>query len=332
MFPSLLALALAASIPQDAGTTLRSDAVCAAEPSAYARSGEARLAYRDLGPSDGRPVLLIAGTDQQMTQWPASLIETMQARGLRPIVYDARDVGCSTHHTAAGPANWGEIITALAAGRRPALAYNLETLAGDAVAVLDDLGVARSDVLGVSGGATVAGEMAAAAPERVGRLVLVMANSGNPSLPMPADPARLAALPPPPAAGAAPETVSAYRTAAWTAMDGDEAPGDPRAYPEMADRATARSWDPDGIGRAGAALLAAGDRRARLGELAAPTLVVHGEADPLVSAAAGREVAQAIPEARFVLIPRMGHSLTAAAERAIVDGLTEPGAGPGRDE
>jgi len=324
MLSSLLALALGAALPQDGGAPIRSEAICSAEQPAYVASGGASLAYRDLGPAGGRPVLLIGGTDQQMTHWPAPLIEALQAHGLRPIVYDARDVGCSTHHAAAGPVNWGELFTALGTGRRPDLAYDLETLAADALAVLDALDIARSDILGVSGGATVAGEIAAAKPERVGRLVLAMANSGNPALPMPADPARLVALPPPPPMAAAPDVVAGWRAAAWKAMDGEETSGDAPAYAEMALAATARSWDPDGIGRAGAALLAAGDRRTRLAGIAAPALVVHGESDPLISSAAGREVAAAIPGATFVLIPGMGHSLAPAAIGTMVDGLADP--------
>lgn len=318
----IVAVALGASPAPKPAVTAPFAQGCAAEQPAYAPGIDgAELAYRDLGPADGRPVLLIAGTDQQMTQWPASLLEAMQARGLRPIVYDARDVGCSTHHAASGPVNWGEVFAALGSGRRPALAYDLETLAADAAAVLDHLGVARADIVGVSGGATVAGELAASAPERVGRLVLVMANSGNPALPMPADPARLASLPPPPPADADAQTVTAYRAAAWRIMDGTETIMSADGYPEMARAATARSWDPDGIGRAGAALLAAGDRRARLAQIRASALVIHGEADPLISAAAGREVAEAIPGATFLLTPGMGHSLTPRAVVALLAGL-----------
>jgi len=296
---------------------------CADEGPAYAAAtGGARLAYRDLGPADGRPVLLVAGTDQQMTQWPASVLADLQARGLRPIVYDARDVGCSTHHTESGAVDWGGVFAALGSGGRPALPYDLETLAADAAAVLDHLGVPRADVVGVSGGATVAGELAASAPERVGRLVMLMANSGNPVLPMPANPARLASLPPPPRADAEPRAVAAYRAAVWRAMDGTETLGSPDDYPAMARAATARSWDPDGVARTGAALLAAGDRRARLAGVRAPTTVIHGEMDPLISVAAGREVADAIPGATFFLTPGMGHGLTPRAVDRLLEGLT----------
>ncbi|WP_156035720.1 alpha/beta fold hydrolase [Caulobacter sp. UNC358MFTsu5.1] len=328
---ALLALSVASAPGAGSATSPRSPEVCAAEGAARAGARDAELAYRDLGPAAGRPVLLLTGTDQQMTQWPQALLAALQARGFRPIVYDARDVGCSTHHGEAGPANWPAIFTALAAGERPALPYTLETLAQDAIAVLDHLGVPSADLVGASAGATVAGEVAASRPERVGRLVLLMANSGNPALPLPADPARLAAIPPPPPMGADADAVAAYRVAAWRALDGSETLAAPETYPALAAAATARSWDADAIGRGGAALLAAGDRRPRLAAVRAPTVVIHGDADPLVSTAAGREVADAIPGARFVAISGMGHSLTPASLQALLQGLTGSPAGNGHD-
>lgn len=321
---ALFALTISASPAVQQTAVPAAAEICAAEASGRIAVQRAHLVYRDLGPEDGRPVLLIGGTDQQMTQWPKALLEAMRDQGLRPIVYDARDVGCSTHHTDAGPPDWSAIFGALATGERPALPYDLQTLAEDALAVLDGAGVVRADVVGVSGGATVAGELAAAHPDRVGRLVLLMANSGNPALPMPADPARLAGLSPPPAAGAEAEDVTAYRVAAWRVLDGSDTLVSPEDYPALAQAATARSWDPDGIGRAGAALLTAGDRRARLAEVRSSTVVIHGDADPLISMAAGREVAEAIPGARFVPIAGMGHSFAPGSMEAVLDGLKGP--------
>lgn len=320
---TFLALTLSVSPAAEGPTVPMAAEVCAAERSSRVSVRDAHLAYRDLGPVDGRPVLLIGGTDQQMTQWPDALIEAMQAQGLRPIVYDARDVGCSTHHTEAGPPDWPAIFGALATGERSPLAYHLTTLAEDALAVLDEMGIARADVVGVSGGATVAGELAAAYPDRVGRLVLVMANSGNPARPMPADPVKLSALPPPPAVGAEAEVVTAYRVAAWKVLDGSDTLIAPESRPVLAAAATARSWDPDGIGRTGAALLAAGDRRARLAEVRSPTLVIHGDADPLISVSSGQDVADAVPGARFAAIAGMGHSLTREAVEILLEGLAD---------
>jgi pimeloyl-ACP methyl ester carboxylesterase len=314
---ALTGLALGLLTGLDPLTDIRSEAICATQTTAPASTPEVRLAWRDLGPADGRPVLLIAGTDQQMGQWPAALLTGLREAGHRVILYEARDVGCSTHHVDAGPVDWGAVFAAMGAGSPPPLAYDLPVLAADAVAVLDHLGLAQADIIGVAGGATVAGEVAAAHPDRVGRLVLVMANSGNPARPMPARPERMAAVPPPPSAGAEVAAVVGWRTTAWTALG---APASP-ALDALAREATARSWDPDGTTRAGAALLTSGDRRARLAAVAAPTLVIHGADDPLISPDAGRDVAEAIPEADFQLIPGMGHDLSPAGVEAVLAAL-----------
>ncbi len=304
-------------------TSPREGPVCAAESHATVAVTNGEIAYSDLGPVDGQPVLLVAGTDQQMIQWPEVLISRLQKEGLRPIVYDARDVGCSTHHVDAGPVDWPGVFGALAKGKAPPLPYTLQTMANDGFAVLDALGIRKADVLGVSGGATVAGEMAAGRPERVGRLVLLMANSGDPALPVPADPARLAALSSQPPPGADTATVAAYRQGAWAALAGPDSLMSREARRDLAKLATTRSWDPDGIGRSGAALIVAGDRRSRLAAVTTPTLVIHGSADPLISVAAGRGVADAIRSARFLLVPGMGHDLSAAALDAAVDALAQ---------
>ena len=70
-----------------------------------------------------------------------------------------------------------------------------------------------------------------------------------------------------------------------------------------------RCYYPTGSARQLMALMASGDRTAELGTISCPTLVIHGEADKLMPAGAGRTVARAIPAARYELIEGMGHDL-----------------------
>jgi pimeloyl-ACP methyl ester carboxylesterase len=73
-----------------------------------------------------------------------------------------------------------------------------------------------------------------------------------------------------------------------------------------------RRYDPAGGARQFAALLAAPDRTAALASVTAPTLVLHGEADPLIGVSGGRATAAAVPGARLVTFPGMGHDLPEA--------------------
>jgi pimeloyl-ACP methyl ester carboxylesterase len=79
-----------------------------------------------------------------------------------------------------------------------------------------------------------------------------------------------------------------------------------------------RRYDPAGNARQFAALLAAPDRTAALAEVDVPTLVLHGEADPLIDVTGGQATARAIPDARLVTYPGMGHDLPEALWPAFV--------------
>jgi pimeloyl-ACP methyl ester carboxylesterase len=96
---------------------------------------------------------------------------------------------------------------------------------------------------------------------------------------------------------------------------------DDNAAVERARLAYDRGFDPFGSGRQLAAVLADRGRKARLGTITAPTLVIHGSADRLVSPSGGREVAKAIPGAEFTSIEGMGHDLPAGVWPPIIDGI-----------
>ncbi|OLF11852.1 alpha/beta fold hydrolase [Actinophytocola xanthii] len=94
-----------------------------------------------------------------------------------------------------------------------------------------------------------------------------------------------------------------------------------RAFPDRTDFAAAR--------RQAAAVRSAGDRRAELSRITAPTLVLTGEDDPVQPVRAGRATAEAIPGARFVTVPGMGHDLPRALWPTLV-GHIDAVAGSGR--
>jgi len=84
-----------------------------------------------------------------------------------------------------------------------------------------------------------------------------------------------------------------------------------------------RDHDPEGPGRQLAAIIASGDRTAELRTITAPTLVIHGSADPLVAPSGGRATARAIPGAELVSIDGMGHDLPRAAWPQLIDAIAE---------
>lgn len=270
-----------------------------------------KIAYQVHGPRAGRPMLLIAGTGMQYVEWPAALVLGLVKQGYRVILFDGRDSGETTHFTARGDPDWSAIFTALAAGQKPPLPYSADDMVQDASGLLHALHVESADVIGVSGGATIAALLAANDPTRVRSLVLIAANSGNPIHPLPAEPARLAGVLPP-STGDDEAAAAAKRTALARALSGPSDGFDENEATRVARLAASRAADHGGQGRQGAALIALGDIRPRLRAVAAPTLVLHGGADPLIAPPAGREVAEAIPGARFELIPGAGHTVSPA--------------------
>ena len=82
-----------------------------------------------------------------------------------------------------------------------------------------------------------------------------------------------------------------------------------------------RGFHPTGAMRHMAAIVADGDRRARLKSVAAPTLVIHGADDPLVPVEGGRDTAEAIPGARILEVPGMGHDLPLGLVETIADAI-----------
>lgn len=275
----------------------------------FASNGEVRLAYTVEGRADGEAVILVPGSGQHAEDWPRDLTQALLKDGYRIIKLDPRDVGCSTHLDAKGPVDWPALFAQLGKGQTPSVPYGVGEMAADVISVMDQAGAKRAHLVGASAGATVAAWLASDQPQRVSSLVLLMANSGNLANPMPADPVRMASagMPPGPDAGTAERRK--FLAAMTTALEADAPTRTAEELEAWLDIASARRLDGDGLARTGAAMLAAGDLRARFASISSPTLVVHGGKDPLVPVAAGKEVAEAVPGAQWHLEPEMGHAI-----------------------
>ena len=100
-----------------------------------------------------------------------------------------------------------------------------------------------------------------------------------------------------------------------------EFPMDEEEMRAMAERAYDRGFNPAGTARQLAAILASGDRAARLRGVTAPTVVIHGTRDLMVRPSGGRETARAIPGSRLVEIDGMGHDLPREVWTPITDAI-----------
>ncbi|MGM1074676.1 alpha/beta fold hydrolase [Streptomyces sp. H28] len=270
------------------------------------------VCFRDHGGKDDPAMLLIAGLGEDLTFWSDSFVGSLVARGFRVVAIDNRDAGQSTFVAAPPPGLWRQI-----AARPRGDAYALADMAQDAVGVLDRLGIARVHLVGRSMGGMIAQTIAATAPERVLSLTSLYSTTGARKVGQPAlSTIRLLAAPP-----------ARNRTAAVRAhlrltrhIAGTGHPIDDAAEAAIA----ARGWDRSagdpaaGTARQVQAIQRSGDRTAQLGRITAPTLVIHGDRDPLVSPSGGAATVKAIRSAQHLVIPGMGHHLP----ESLVDPIT----------
>ncbi len=269
-----------------------------------------KLAYESFGNPKTETILLISGTNAQLTMWPEAFCQLLVKQGYRVIRFDNRDIGLSTKFAAAGMPDWAAITKALQEGSKPPLAYTLDDMATDAVGLLKALQIKKAHIVGASMGGMIAQRVAYNHPEHTLSLVSIMAGGGSPTFPMIAKPDVLSQIPLPAAAF----DTNAYIQRELLTMKlvgGNVYPMDEQKLLQVIRKDVQRSYYPDGLHRQGAASTAAfyAGRQNQLKTIQAPALVIHGSEDPLVVVEAGQEVAKLIPNARFELIKGMGHGL-----------------------
>ncbi|MDB5424642.1 MAG: alpha/beta hydrolase [Phenylobacterium sp.] len=286
-----------------------------------ARANGIAIEYDIHGPASGEPTLLIMGLGAQMTRWSLAFIDLLVQRGLRVIRFDNRDVGLSEKIEAAGAPDLAKIIGALMQGQKPDVPYLLDDMAADAVGLLDALGIARAHIVGASLGGMVAQLVAADYPDRVLSLTSIMSTTGNRELP-PSKPEAMAVL-----NERGPDPLTDLEGYLAHAVKGARVIGSPGYPPDDAgvrERSLndfRRCYYPVGFARQYAAAAASPDRRPKLAGVTAPTVVIHGDGDPLVPVEGGRDTAANIPGAELRIVPGMGHDFPPQLYGVIADGI-----------
>jgi pimeloyl-ACP methyl ester carboxylesterase len=277
-----------------------------------------RIEYLVSGPADAPPVVLIMGLGMQLVAWPPALVDGLVARGLRVVRFDNRDAGLSTHVSSKRRVDLRAVAVRAMLGLSVNPPYTLEDMAGDTVGLMDALGIRRAHVVGASMGGMIGQVLAAGWGPRVASFTSIMSSSGALRFRFHWSPATRALLSRPPP-GATEAQLLDHMERVW-GLIGSPGLQPPRvALRERLRGSLRRAYDPAGVARQLLAIMASGDRRALLRRIATPTLVLHGERDPLVPIAAGRDTAAHVPGATFRAIPGMGHDLPEALLPRLVD-------------
>jgi pimeloyl-ACP methyl ester carboxylesterase len=252
-------------------------------------------------------VLLIMGLGMQLIAWPPGMLRALMDAGYRVIRFDNRDCGLSQKFDELGTPNllWEGLKLKLGLAIKPP--YSVHDMALDALGVLDALHVGKAHVVGLSMGGMVAQRVALLAPARSLSLTSIMSSSGARGLPAATSAVTRQLLSRPAGKGkqaAIDHSVKLFKTIGSPGFPMDEA-----FLRERVTVAFERNFHPKGVARQMVAIVADGKRAAALSKVTAPTLVLHGKADPLVPFACGEDTARRIPGARLVGVDGMGHDL-----------------------
>lgn len=268
------------------------------------------LAYQSFGDPRHPPILLVTGLGTQMLGWPAEFCQLLADRGHHVTRFDNRDIGLSTHLDDLPP---GQPVAAFF-GRTPP--YLLADMAQDTAELIGALGRDGVHVVGLSMGGCISQVLTLEYPTLVRSLTSMSSTTGSRRVGRPRlDLARRMITQK--AAQNKDEAIE-LGLANWRRTGSPGYPFDEERVRRRISESWDRRYDPAGSARQFAALLAAPDRTAALAAVAVPTLVLHGEADPLIGISGGRATAKAIPGARLVTYPGMGHDLPEALWPAFV--------------
>jgi len=264
------------------------------------------IIYDTFGEPTSPPLLLVSGLGMQLIGWDEEFCSELAVQGYWVIRFDNRDVGLSTRFDHLGIPDIPAIMQAPLTGEKVKPPYLLRNMAEDAVGLLDALGIGSSHIVGASMGGMIVQEMVIHHPERVLTMTSIMSSTGNPDLPPP-KPEAMALLMEP-----APEDRDDYiesSVRATQVLNGKGFPIDVDRVRRNAGFAFDRGLSPAGTSRQLAAIFFSGSRKEALMSVTVPTLIIHGDADPLVPVEGGIDTAEAITGAELLVIEGMGHDL-----------------------
>ena len=273
------------------------------------------IAYETFGDVSDVPVLLVMGLGGQMVAWDDEFCALLAGCGHYVIRFDNRDIGLSTHLDQAAS---GKPVSAFL-GKRPA--YLIADMAQDAAGLIEQLDVGSVHVVGVSMGGCISQALTLAHPEQVRSLTSMSSSTGSRRVGHPRlDVVATLLLRKP---GKNRDEAIALSESMFRRIGSPGYQFDAERLRRTAGLAYDRRYDPAGVGRQFAAILGSPDRTAALADVAVPTLVMHGEADPLIGVSGGRATAAAVPNSRLVTFPGMGHDIPEPLWPRFVDEISD---------
>ena len=279
-----------------------------------------QIEYDTFGDPSASPLILISGLGTQLTRWNTEFCDMLVAVGHYVVRFDNRDVGLTSKIETVPIPNFGKAMIALGKGEKVDVPYTLDDMADDTVGLMDELGIDKAHICGVSMGGMIAQTVAIRHPDRVRSMISIMSKMGTPDdLPATPEAAKVLMTPAPTERDACIEnTVKNQQVIGSPGFPFNE-----KEVRQVAAQDYDRAFYPQGIGRQMLAITAHGNRKAALEKTVIPTLVMHGTEDPLIPMENGKMTAAAIKGAELLLIKGMGHDLPSGAWPQIVKAISQ---------
>ena len=274
------------------------------------------ICTQTFGDASDPPILLVMGATASMLRWDQGFCERLAAGRRFVIRYDNRDTGRSTTYDP---------------GTVP---YTVEDMADDAVGVLDAFGIEKAHIVGASMGGMITQQVALRHPDRVLTITPIMttpdtsviaAMAGDTSNPLPGPEEKVVsammaglAIDPTDEDAVITTAVAMNEAVAGTKHPFDREAGREFVVSEMKRASNYRSNQNH--------VLAIGNTppwRDRLGQITAPTLVIHGNEDPILPYAHGVAVSEEIPGAKLLTMDGVGHEIPEGEWDVIVPAILE---------
>lgn len=274
------------------------------------------IAYEDHG-SPGNPVMLmVQGLGMPLAAWPPVMIEGLVAEGFRVVTFDNRDIGRSQLLKEMSVPNMLWQTLRRMTGMKVKAPYQLADMMRDVVGLLNGLNIDSAHVVGVSMGGMISQLLAIHEPERVQSLTSIMSSTGRRKLPGPSRVVTRHVMRGPKAP--TDEARLAYHWKLWRLIGSPGYRLPDEELSEFLQRVFARGMTAAGTARQTLAILATPTRVSELTKLDVPTLVIHGDSDPLIPVECGFDTASVIPGARITVIEGMGHDIPVALTERLV--------------
>ena len=271
----------------------------------YAKDNNIKIYYRDYGPANDIPILLVMGLGGQLTFWPPYMIKFLQQKGYRPIAYDNRDMGLSSRFKS-NPTFLANILKYYF--YLPIKSeYKLDDMANDAVVLLDKLKISKCHAIGMSMGGMISQILVSNHQERfysytqIASMVAVPSPLNGPNFSV------IKLLGERAFKDATKDeridrTIRLVSTIGMKGFDYDNP-----EFKQEVNETIQRSPDDSGFIRQMAAILGTKNRINKVKTISVPTLIIHGETDPLIKIKNAFHTHKLIKNSNLKVIKNMGH-------------------------